>query len=63
MNHLEFTQCKHGNSFDAEFCSSCGSPLLRTTGVPEPVIGKSKELQLAERRIKNAYVGGAIMAP
>jgi hypothetical protein len=60
VNHLECTQCKYVNSSDAEFCGSCGSPLLRTTGIAEPAIGKSQELQLAERRIKNAYIGGTI---
>ncbi len=34
---------------------------LQSTIIQEPAIGKSEELQLAKRRIKNSYVGGAIV--
>ena len=34
--------------------------MLTSTLAPELAIGNSEELQLAERRIKNAYIGGAI---
>lgn len=60
MTQLECTSCKHANLSDAEFCLVCGSPLIQSGGVSETATGNAEEMQLAEQRIKNAYVGGVI---